>query len=101
MRTCICGAPGETYNICSGRPYTLQHVIDVLTRISGHQMDVVVNPAFVRASEVHRLCGSPGKLQTLLKQQGSVIQDLPIEDTLRRMLGASPNPTSQNLRAIS
>lgn len=95
-----CGAPGETYNICSGRPYTLQHVIDVLTSISGHKMEVVVNPAFVRASEVHRLCGSPGKLLMLLSQHGSSLQDLPIEDTLRRMLGASLDPASQNLRAI-
>ena len=30
------GEPGKTYNVCSGQPYTLQHVIDLLTRITGH-----------------------------------------------------------------
>lgn len=56
------GVPGETYNVCSGRPYTLQHVIGLLSGLTGHTMDVQVNPAYVRANEVHRLCGSPEKL---------------------------------------
>ena len=53
---------GETYNICSGQTYTLQHVIEQLTQLTGLTMDVTVNPAFVRANEVHRLCGDPTKL---------------------------------------
>ena len=76
------GVPGEVYNVCSGHPYTLQHVIGLLSDITGHTMDVRVNPAFVRANEVHRLCGSPTKL---LACTGS----LPVpalEDTLRWML---------------
>lgn len=80
------GEPGETYNVCSGQPYTLQHVIDTLTRITGHHIEVEVNPAFVRANEVHRLCGSPAKLQALLARHGCTP---PLEDTLRRMLAAA------------
>ncbi len=53
---------GETYNICSGQTYALQHVIDQLTQLTGRTMDVAVNPAFVRANEVHRLCGDASKL---------------------------------------
>ena len=60
------GVPGEVYNLCSGQPYTLQHVIGLLSGITGHTMGVQVNPAFVRANEVHRLCGSPEKLQDCL-----------------------------------
>lgn len=56
------GVTGEVYNVCSGQPYTLQHVIGVLSGITGHTMDVQVNPGFVRSNEVHRLCGSPDKL---------------------------------------
>lgn len=78
--------PGQTYNICSGRPYALQDVIDTLTRISGHPIEVVVNPAFVRSNEVHRLCGSPVKLEELFKQHGVPRDDLRLEDTLRHML---------------
>jgi nucleoside-diphosphate-sugar epimerase len=80
------GEPGETYNVCTGRPYTLQHVIDTLTRITGHQMQVEVNPAFVRGNEVHRLCGNPTKIQTLLAKHGFRVDNLPLEETLLHML---------------
>lgn len=76
------GVPGQTYNVCSGQPYTLQHVIATLERITGHRMDVQVNPAFVRANEVHRLCGSPDKL---LGCTGP-LPAYTLEDTLRWML---------------
>jgi nucleoside-diphosphate-sugar epimerase len=82
------GVPGEVYNVCSGQPYTLQHLIGLLTGITGHTMDVQVNPAFVRANEVHRLCGSLNKLR-------SCVGDLPaydLADTLQWMLdAAAPN----------
>lgn len=93
------GEPGETYNVCTGRPSTLQHVIDTLTRLTGHQMQVEVNPAFVRSNEVHRLCGNPNKLLTLLARHGTVLVDLPLEGTLRRMLTTEIDTSSQNLKA--
>jgi nucleoside-diphosphate-sugar epimerase len=82
------GVPGEVYNVCSGQPYTLQHVIGLLSEITGHKIDVQVNPAFVRPNEVHRLCGSPHKLR-------ACVGDLPaydLDDTLQWMLAAAaPN----------
>ncbi|MBB5371107.1 MULTISPECIES: GDP-mannose 4,6-dehydratase [unclassified Janthinobacterium] len=83
------GQPGETYNICSGNAYTLQHVIALLSQITGHQIDVTVNPAFVRVGEVHRLCGSPAKLQALPALQGGPLLSRSLEDTLRHMLAAA------------
>jgi nucleoside-diphosphate-sugar epimerase len=80
------GEPGETYNVCSGQPYALQYVIDTLTRITGHHIKVDVNPAFVRANEVHRLCGSPAKLQTRLAAHGAKLHNSILEATLQRML---------------
>lgn len=56
------GLPGEVYNVCTGRPYTLKQVIGTLEQITGHSLDVQVNPAFVRANEVRRLCGNADKL---------------------------------------
>jgi nucleoside-diphosphate-sugar epimerase len=56
------GQSGEIYNICSGQPYTLQHVIGVLSELTAHNLDVKVNHQFVRTNEVYRLCGSPNKL---------------------------------------
>jgi len=87
LRLLVHGEPGNIYNVCSGQPHTLQHVINTLERITGHTMAVDVNPAFVRANEVHRLCGSPDKLQAAVGPLG----DWGLEDTLQWML---LNPTA-------
>jgi nucleoside-diphosphate-sugar epimerase len=80
------GQPGQPYNVCSGQPYTLQQVIDTLTQLSGHSLEVKVNAAFVRANEVHRLCGNPARLQSLLTQLGQTLHTPTLAETLREML---------------
>ncbi|MEO6291581.1 MAG: GDP-mannose 4,6-dehydratase [Burkholderiaceae bacterium] len=82
---------GETYNICSGQTHTLGHVIDVLTELTGHHIQVHVNPDFVRANEIHRLCGSPAKLiQTL-----GALPAVTLRDTLQSMLMAEQGSPAQ------
>ena len=76
---------GETYNICSGRTHSLDDVIERLTRITGHTIDVRVNPEFVRANELDRLCGNPAKLELCL---GPLLHP-PLDETLEWMLHAS------------
>jgi GDP-6-deoxy-D-talose 4-dehydrogenase len=78
-------AIGQIYNICSSKTYTLHQVIDTLTELTGHQMDVVVNPAFVRANELHRLCGDASKLHTTIDTHDPIA----LKDTLRWMLESS------------
>jgi GDP-6-deoxy-D-talose 4-dehydrogenase len=73
---------GETYNICSGKTYTLHQVIASLVELTGHQIKVAVNPAFVRSNELHRLCGDDSKLNKTTVASGS----LTLKDTLRWML---------------
>ena len=80
------GQPGETYNICSGQTHSLQGVMNRLEQLTGHQMAVTVNPAFVRANEVHRLCGSPDKLLACT----GPLKTYTLRDTLLEMMGA-PN----------
>lgn len=79
------GVPGEVYNVCSGQPHTLQEVIAALEELTGHHIHVKVNPAFVRASEVRRLCGNPGKLIDCI---GS-LRSYALKDTLSTMLEAA------------
>lgn len=80
------GEPGETYNICSGRPYALRRVIETFARMTSHNLRMEINPAFVRANEVHRLCGDPQKLRTLLSKHGATLYEPALEETLGRML---------------
>jgi nucleoside-diphosphate-sugar epimerase len=79
------GVPGQVYNVCSGQPFALQHVIDNLEKLTGHSMAIKVSPAFVRANEVHHLCGSPSKLLACLGNLGGV-KSYSLPDTLRWML---------------
>lgn len=75
-------APGQTFNVCSGRGYTLRQVLAMVAEISGHQLDVSVNPAFVRANEVKRLVGSNQKLCNWLGE----LKQPDLRDTLSWML---------------
>lgn len=79
------GLPGEAYNVCTGQPYTLINVIDILSEMTGHVMDVQVNPAFVRVNELHRLYGDPKKL---LSCTGPITQ-YKLAKTLEWMLNAT------------
>jgi len=56
---------GDVVNICSGKPVTLKSVIEILSNITGHELEVRINPAFVRANEIHRLCGDATKIKAL------------------------------------
>ena len=77
---------GEVYNICTGQAHTLQNVIALLQDITGHRIDVTVNPAFVRANEVHRLCGDPTKLRHLIETTHRPLQQPSLRETLEWMV---------------
>lgn len=77
---------GETYNICSGKPVGLRAVLDLLSEMTEHGIEVKVNPAFVRANEIKSLSGSPAKLLNLMKKNTVRLPDFSLEDTLKTML---------------
>ncbi|MNJ12647.1 GDP-6-deoxy-D-talose 4-dehydrogenase [compost metagenome] len=57
---------GQTINVSSGKAHSLREVIAMCSAITGHQIEVEVNPAFVRANEVKTLCGDNTKLRSLV-----------------------------------
>lgn len=59
-------AVGETVNVCSERARTLQEIIDLARNATGHDLEVRVNPAFVRENEVKVLVGSAAQLRRLV-----------------------------------
>lgn len=75
-------AIGGLFNVCSGEAYTLGEVLDLTAELTGHRMNVTVNPAFIRPDEVRTLCGSRARLE-------AAIGDLAmpsLKDTLAWML---------------
>jgi len=82
------GTPTETYNVGSGNARSLKQVIDTLIQMTGHVIEIKVNPDFVRANEVRRMCADPAKLNTLFQAHGIQLNVPPLEYTLQRMLQA-------------
>ena len=87
------GKTNEIYNVCSGQARSLQFVMDTLKKLTGHNIEIRVNPDFVRASEVHRMVGSPEKLNHLLDELDSKLALPSLESTLKKMLLAASNST--------
>jgi len=75
------GVPGEVYNVCSGRAYSIQDALGMLSEMAGYTIEVDVNPAFVRANEVRRLVGSNQKLAATIGE----LKLIPLVDTLQWM----------------
>lgn len=76
------GPIGGVFNVCSGQTASLKAVIEMMERLAGYRIEVRVNPAFVRANEVHRLRGDPRKLEAAI----GPLRHIALQDTLRWML---------------
>jgi nucleoside-diphosphate-sugar epimerase len=77
-------AIGGTFNVCSGTAYTLNEVLQLARQISGHPLNVCINPAFVRTNEVKVLLGSRERLEACIGR----VTDYELTETLRWMLAA-------------
>lgn len=76
---------GEVVNVCSGRGYSVQDLLDVITEISGHEIEVLAASEFMRANEVFKLLGSSTKLDRLLPDRRPSQE---ISEVIREMLAA-------------
>jgi GDP-4-dehydro-6-deoxy-D-mannose reductase len=77
------GEPGEVYNLCSGRSWAIQRVLDFLleqSRVKG--IEVQVDPSRLRPSDVMVLEGDPSKIE---KATGWKVE-IPFERTLKDLL---------------
>ncbi|MDN0076845.1 GDP-mannose 4,6-dehydratase [Crenobacter sp. SG2303] len=78
-------AHGQTVNVCSGRAHSLREALAMCEAVTGHSIQIRVNPAFVRANEVKTLCGDATRLRGLIGDWDTP----PLLETLRWMLGAA------------
>lgn len=73
---------GEVYNLCSGKAYSIQEVLDRLIEISGVKVKIEEDPARLRPSDVPVLLGDYSKFN---KATGWV-PEIPYDTTLADML---------------
>lgn len=72
-------------NICSGRAFHLSNAVRVLEAVSGHMVDLVVDPRFVRAGEPAVIVGD----RSLLDSTIGAWDRIRFEDTIARMYEAA------------
>ncbi len=83
------GIPSEIYNVGTGKARSLAFVIDTLIKLTNFPIQIKVNPDYVRQNEIHRMCGDPSKLNTLLATNKIKIDIPELEETLHKMLMAA------------
>ncbi len=76
------GEPGEVYNLCSGRDYAIQEVLDVLLGMTKTAITVAVDPQRLRPSDVPVLQGDGSKFFAHTGWQPHI----PFEKTLEDLL---------------
>ncbi len=77
------GEPGEVYNLCSGRTWSIQQVLDfLLAQSTAKNIAVVVDPLRLRPSDVMVLEGDPSKVEKATGWRA----EIPFERTLTELL---------------
>jgi GDP-6-deoxy-D-talose 4-dehydrogenase len=79
----------EVVNVCSGRATALLDIIRLMNQIAGYEIEVRVNPSFVRTNEVPRLIGNPAKLRSFV----NLPPPRSLAETLRKIYDA-PSPSN-------
>ena len=76
------GEPGEVYNLCRGRCWTIRETLDMLLALTKVKIEVKQDPARLRPSDVPILLGDNSKFVAATGWQPTI----PFEQTLRDML---------------
>jgi len=74
--------PGEVYNICSGRAYTIRNVLEILLSLAHARVEVREDPARLRPSDVEMLLGDCTRFQRV----SGWTPTIPFEVTLKDLL---------------
>ena len=77
-----CEPAGEIVNLCSGQAISLEKCLALALQFTGHQIQVSINPAFIRKNEVKLLSGDRSKISALMSK--SPLHEF--EETLSWML---------------
>lgn len=78
-------AHGGTFNLCSGTGRTVRDIVRRLEVLTGHRIEIRINPRFVRAGEPQRIVGSHARLVAAI----GALRSVALDDTLADMLAAA------------
>ena len=69
-------------NLCSGVTYSLKEIIEMVSLIANHKIDIKINPHLVRSNEIKQLSGDTDKIKSII----SKFDYINLKDTLSWML---------------
>jgi GDP-4-dehydro-6-deoxy-D-mannose reductase len=76
------GEPGEVYNLCSGRGYSIRNVLEILLGLTTLKVEVREDPERLRPSDVQILLGDGSRFRQATGWQPTI----PFEVTLKDLL---------------
>lgn len=76
------GAPGEVYNVCSGRSVTLDSIVRRLLALAGADLRLTVEPARLRPVDAGDLRGDPARLNRVTGWRPAIDLDQTLADVL-------------------
>jgi len=74
--------PGEVYNICSGKSYSIKEALDILLSYAKVKIAIKQDPARMRASDVPILVGDSTKFRKQTGWKPEIIFEKTLKDTL-------------------
>jgi len=74
--------PSETYNICSGKVYSIREALDMLLSMSKVKIEVKIDPKKIRPNDIPVQVGNSTKFQSQTGWQ----PEIPFEKTLKDLL---------------
>jgi GDP-4-dehydro-6-deoxy-D-mannose reductase len=91
------GAPGEVYNVCSGRGVKMTDLLEELVALSGLEVEIRVDPSRLRPLDVPVVVGDPSRLCAATGWHASIPLSRTLRDLLdhwRERVGVAPAPAS-------
>ena len=76
------GHAGEIYNICSGKTYTAQEILDKLLALADRKIEVRQDPSRMRPSDTPVVCGNHDKLTAHTGWEPELGMDIVLEEVL-------------------
>ena len=77
------GEKGDTYNVCSGKGWSLKKIIDIICNMLGTKVTIRTDPSLFRPSDNKIIIGSNEKLKTKLQWQAQYTIEQSLNDMIR------------------
>jgi GDP-4-dehydro-6-deoxy-D-mannose reductase len=77
------GEKGDTYNVCSGKGWSLKEIIDIISNILDIKVNIRTDPRLLRPSDNKIIIGSNEKLKIKLQWQAQYTIEQSLKDMIR------------------